>query len=204
MDKNIRLKIKGTDDILLKWFPSDSKDIRIEEKSIKVQVTDEYWISDYIKRKQWHFLGFPPSDSTDYWSTKKKSKGLEDLLLDEKNDNVAGNKNVNWFEAINFCNAINLKMSDEKPDGYCFSLPTESQWELAFNKMNIKETGTVGEWCFDDYVPIPSIAVDWIGSGRSNVKSCREIFEEGDINLQRSYLDPYYPRLNFRICLRRC
>ena len=38
-------------------------------------------------------------------------------------------ENVSWNDAIEFCNALNLK--ERAPSGWKFSLPTEAQWEYA-------------------------------------------------------------------------
>ena len=37
--------------------------------------------------------------------------------------------NINWYQAISFCEALNARYVDQLPKGYIFSLPTNAQWE---------------------------------------------------------------------------
>lgn len=39
--------------------------------------------------------------------------------------------NIDWYHALAFCEVLNNQLLDGLPNGYVFSLPTESQWEYA-------------------------------------------------------------------------
>lgn len=38
-------------------------------------------------------------------------------------------ENINWYQAISFCEVLNARFIDQLPTGYIFSLPTNTQWE---------------------------------------------------------------------------
>lgn len=40
-------------------------------------------------------------------------------------------ENISWFDALAFCNKLNERFTNQLPEGYQFSLPTEMQWEYA-------------------------------------------------------------------------
>jgi formylglycine-generating enzyme required for sulfatase activity len=91
---------------------------------------------------------------------------------------------VSWNDAMTFCQKLTAKekTADELPDGFSYSLPTESQWEnlvanaslkdavMKLNDANISSTAAVGslapnslglydlrgnvmEWCLDSHDP---------------------------------------------------
>ena len=39
--------------------------------------------------------------------------------------------NINWHDAVDFCEKLNAIKHDTLPDGYRYTLPTEAQWEYA-------------------------------------------------------------------------
>jgi formylglycine-generating enzyme required for sulfatase activity len=89
---------------------------------------------------------------------------------------------VTWDEATTFCAKLTVKEKTELPDGFSYSLPTESQWEtlvadaslkdavMKLNNENCSSTASVGslgpnslglydmrgnvmEWCLDSHDP---------------------------------------------------
>ena len=82
-----------------------------DEQYIHVNLTKGFWIGKFpITDSQWKFYLEDISDS------------VPDCLP---------KTNVNWYDAINFCNRLNGLYKDYLPNGYKFSLPTESQWEYS-------------------------------------------------------------------------
>jgi formylglycine-generating enzyme required for sulfatase activity len=91
---------------------------------------------------------------------------------------------VSWNEAMEFCRKLTAKekMSGDLPDGFSYSLPTESQWEMLVGDASLKDAvmvfngnshsstspvgslgpnslglydtrGNVMEWCLDSHDP---------------------------------------------------
>lgn len=63
----------------------------------------------------------------------KAVMGIDDKKI-EKFDKIGDNYpmyKVNYFEAREFCDKLNILLKDQIPAGYKFSLPTEAQWEYA-------------------------------------------------------------------------
>jgi formylglycine-generating enzyme required for sulfatase activity len=87
-----------------------------------------------------------------------------------------------WDDATDFCSKLTSKEKDQLPDGYIYSLPTQSQWEtlvadaslkdavMQFNNQSISSTAVVGSlgpnnlglydmrgnvwaWCLDSHDP---------------------------------------------------
>jgi formylglycine-generating enzyme required for sulfatase activity len=90
---------------------------------------------------------------------------------------------VSWNDAVEFCAKLTAKEKKELPDGYAYSLPTQTQWEslvdsaslgdavMKLNNGNISSTAPVGslgpnslglydtrghvwEWCLDSNDPL--------------------------------------------------
>jgi formylglycine-generating enzyme required for sulfatase activity len=84
------------------------------EKQFKSIISHGYWLGKFpVTQFQWQFI-----------MKNNPSK----FQADGKNKPV---DSVNWEDAMNFCKNLNIKYKNSLPQGYFFSLPTESQWEYA-------------------------------------------------------------------------
>lgn len=184
-NNNIVIGIDNSEDIILKWYPPMRRSVKIEDRLIHLEVSNGYWLSGYILREQWNSIISQNNNESN----------------EEKNKKY---KNVTWFNAMKFCNALNVNYTSQIPADYYFSLPTELQWELPFHDKNMDLGDEIyREWCFDSYSPMPPKLVDWIGGELSGVKSCRETLGPWSTKLVRSYYGPDSPSIHFRVVLRK-
>ena len=85
-----------------------------DEPPFEVTISKGFWLGQYlVTNAQW-----------------LKVMGNISFQLTNENINYPMS-NVNWYSALEFCNALNQLFEKELPDGYKFSLPTEAQWEYA-------------------------------------------------------------------------
>lgn len=78
----------------------------------KAHLSKGFWLGKYpVTQKQWQ------------------------SVMDHNPSYFRGNENpvenISWYEALDFCQKLNIKISYALPQGYEFSVPTQMQWEYA-------------------------------------------------------------------------
>ncbi|MEZ5963823.1 MAG: formylglycine-generating enzyme family protein [Planctomycetota bacterium] len=112
--------------------PEDEQWRRSNEVRHRVKITKPYWIGETeVTQKQWReVMGTTP------W------KGRDSTI---EGDAVAATY-VSWTDAMELCRKLTERerTAGRLPDGYCFILPTEAEWELACR------AGSSSAYCFGD------------------------------------------------------
>lgn len=105
--------------------PEDEQGRIDHEVQHRVTITKAYWMGvTEVTQAQWNaVMGGNPA-------------------FFQKGDNYPVEQ-VSWKEARRFCEKLNNDSSIERPEGYCFDLPTEAQWEYSCR------AGTTGA-CYGD------------------------------------------------------
>ncbi len=85
-----------------------------EEQQFEATISQGFWIAKYlVTQAQWRSaMGYNPS----YFQKLSMNCPVE---------------NISWDMAMEFCEQLNNSFTEQLPDGYRFSLPTEVQWEYA-------------------------------------------------------------------------
>ena len=91
--------------------PREEEAYHESQNQVQVQISKGFWMaSTPVTQGQWQALmGNNPSGF----------KGTMDLPVEQ----------VNWFDALRFCAALNTR--ENLPNDYHYALPTEAQWEYA-------------------------------------------------------------------------
>jgi formylglycine-generating enzyme required for sulfatase activity len=85
-----------------------------DEPPFEVTISKGFWLGQYlVTNAQWSIVVNNPQ-----------------VILTTEMANYPVT-NMNWYEAIEFCNKLDQIFKKELPHGYQFSLPTEAQWEYA-------------------------------------------------------------------------
>ncbi len=90
------------------------RDPYVDEPAFEVILSKGFWLSRYLVTNiQWFqimgYLPYPLSNENINWPVSE----------------------VNWYEAMEFCEKLNEIFKDVLPNEYRFRLPTEAQWEYA-------------------------------------------------------------------------
>ena len=110
--------------------PEDESGRESIEAQHNVTITQGFWLGKYeVTRLEWEKVMSPvqpPQADTD------SDEPTPDPYADVERPKFP-KVNVNWIEAMDFCDKLALaeKEAGNLPEGYIYSLPTESQWEYA-------------------------------------------------------------------------
>ncbi len=94
--------------------PDEPNRIEEEEQQFEAVISQGFWLGKYlVTQAQWQeVMGYNPSH-------------FQQISIN------CPVENIDWYEAMEYCRKLNELFADHLPLGYCFSLPTEMQWEYA-------------------------------------------------------------------------